>query len=365
MPIIPDVIKNNPKLQYLHSRYQHTISLAIEKTAAHLKNPQQYPLPSGSQNLEKAFSGLVGILPKRKQDKFVDKLNAALNASPAQRQQKYGDLAAVDLHSNKSIADQVKALPVNDQMRFTDAEIIQLHDQAFGGHIGDKIKILKQQKQKLPPKPQQAAAVATILKFVLDTLTCNKTSEIRKDEITASAFAVSSTGVSLQKDAFFAADFKKHDSKNIGAAGDLFNFLLDDSSTGGVFPQTFSVGLFMTEKDLIHNVDLGNKIAAVLSILGFTLFGLAMILGPIIGDTPPGVLICMILLIAGGFFHFLGEILSLLIDDFSTLATDELTLQALPAIGDNFPRTLTMSLTNFETDHTEGSYTATGKWVVS
>src|SRR5258705_5470586 len=246
MPIIPDAIKNNPKLQYLHSRYQHSISLAIEKTAAHLKNPQQYPLPSGSQNLEKAFSGLVGILPKRKQDKFVDKLNAALNASPAQRQQKYGDLAAVDLHSNKSIADQVKALPVNEQVRFTDAEITELHEQAFGRHIGDKIRTIQKQKQKHPPKTRQAAAaVATTLKFVLDTLTCNKTSEIRKDEITASAFAVSSTGVSLQKDAFFAADFKKGDSKNIGAAGDLFSFLLDDSSTGGVFPQTFSVGLFM------------------------------------------------------------------------------------------------------------------------
>src|SRR5258705_6603099 len=156
MPIIPDAIKNNPKLQYLHSRYQHTISLAIEKTAAHFKNPQQYPLPSGSQNLEKAFSGLVGILPKRKQDKFVEKLSAAFNASTAQRQQKYGDLAAVNLHSNISIADQVKALPVNDQMRFTDAEITELHEQAFGSRIGDKIKILQQQKQKQPPKARQA-----------------------------------------------------------------------------------------------------------------------------------------------------------------------------------------------------------------
>jgi hypothetical protein len=373
MPIIPTVIKNNPKLQYLHSRYQHTISLAIEKTAAHLKNPQQYPLPSGSQNLEKAFSGLIGILPKRKQDKFVEKLNAALNASTAQRQQKYGDLAAVDLHSNKSIADQIKALPVNEQMRFTDAEITELHEQAFGSHIGDKIKILaqKQKPQKQAKFPRQAApaAVATTLKFVLDTLTCNKTSEIRKDEISISAFALSSTGVSLQKNDFFKADFKESDSKSIGAAGDLFSFLLDDSSTGTGFPQSFSVGLFMTEKDLIHNVELGNKIVNVLAVLGVTLIFLGTIVGPAVGistgNVPLGLLIMLIFTIAGGICQILSQILPVFFDDTSSVATDELVLQVLPNIGDNFARTFTMSLTNRDSDRSVGAYTATGKWVVS
>src|SRR5690349_2240738 len=107
MPTRTTPLNSEAKLQFLQKRFKDTIMIAAEKAAGHLLDPQSYPLPAG-KNLERAFYDVAMALPSRKRDNFSDKYKAAVNASDAQRKQKYGDLHAVDLRSNKTIAEQVK-----------------------------------------------------------------------------------------------------------------------------------------------------------------------------------------------------------------------------------------------------------------
>lgn len=360
MPPIPDSVKNNPKLQYLKSRFEKTISLAIEKTAAHLKDPAHYPMPANNKNIESALLDFVKELPKKRQDKFLDKLKSKLDANTSQRQQYYGDLAAIDLKSRTPIAEQVKATPAPENMKIKQEELdewIKKVKPASG-------KVFKKIIPGKKPQPQQAST-GTTLQFSVESLTCEKNSEIGKDEISVSAFASDNIGTLQEKNAFFNDKFKKGQSKAIGAAGaNIFSFLLDDS-TGGTFPATFSAGVFLTESDLFHNVALGQKLAAIFGILGVTIgiIGIGLLFIPGVGP-----LLWLICTIVGGIFFIVGgQILPFFFDDISSVGSDDLLLEVPPNAGETFTRTVSMSLLNVDAiigDLTKGSYTANIRWSV-
>ena len=86
----------HPKVQFARKRLSDTISLSVEKAAAHLSNPAQFPLPSGKESLEYAIVDLFKVLPKKKKGKFLEKMKTSITATAAARQPKYGTLAAVD-----------------------------------------------------------------------------------------------------------------------------------------------------------------------------------------------------------------------------------------------------------------------------
>ena len=127
-------LSNHPKIKFLQTRYTHTVDLVVEKVTAHFKNPQQYPLPPANiKSLERALYDTVMTLPEKKQNKFLDAIKSNQTTTVEQRKQKFGDLATIDLHTNKVIAEQVRDLPVVDSMKITEAELVIFHDQLFPG----------------------------------------------------------------------------------------------------------------------------------------------------------------------------------------------------------------------------------------
>lgn len=355
--VIPSLNKD-PRFKFFQDRYNHTVELAAEKAALHLKNPQQYPLPPGNQkSLERGFYDFIHALSKKKQEKFLEKMQPALSLSATQRQQKYGDLASINLKINTPVAEQVKTLPVADSMKFSPEDI-----KNFRGGLSVAKKIITSKiGGKLVPRQ---AAVATKLDFIVDSVTCVKTNDIRKDEVNLGAFATDSAGVNSDKAPFFVNKFKDGESKGLGANATLFSFSLDGGSVGGEFPLTFIAGVFLVEKDIMANTELGLKLSGLFSLLGLTLMivGVGLMLIP----GMPITIILVTFLVSLGFSILGHYVFPAIIDDISEPAIDTLVLDALPAIGDTFNRTLEFDLPFLGfNDVARGSYKAAARWVVS
>lgn len=346
---------NHPKVKYLRQRIDHTIKLSVEKAAAHLKNPGQYPLPAGKDNLEFAIVDFFKALPKRKRDDFVDKMKGALTTNAAARQQKYGDLAAVDLHKAAPVADQVKALPVPDTMRLTTDDIAKLK---IPGIAPKKIKAAAKPLAK--DRQLRQAVAGTTLQFAVENITCNDTTDIRKDEVSISAFVISSTGEQQERNNFFSADFKKGESKAPGAAGNLFSFSIDDS-TGTGFPASFAAGVFITEKDLIRNAEAANKLGTI-----FRIIGKVITIGSLVTIAIPAVGLPLALTIVGigAVILLTGDFLPLAGDDISEVGADELLLEAPPFAGETFARNLDLQFIDSGFVRS-GKYNIAVRWTVA
>lgn len=354
MPVT-NSLRSHPKVQFLETRFKHAAAIVMEKVAGHIENPSQYPLSADSKSAERAIYNLWMAAPNHKRKKMVEKAKLHLGANSAQRQQLYGELAAVNLHAAASVEEQVKAIHVAAQHQFSqaDADFIRSH--------------MRQHAVKLPPKkkkatPRQASVDATKVIVSVPTLTCNKKSELGKDEISLGAIGIDGNAVQQNKNPFFVGKFKKGDSLPLGANSDLFEFAIDASSVG--FPVSFSVGVFLLEEDLLHNLDLVRK----LEIACFAMWGLFMAItfaiitvGVLGGPVTP--LLAYIAIAIGLTFLIIGlQLLPLLADDLSDISTDVLTLDTAPAPGDVFDRTLNFAITNWTGDLTPGNYTAAVRW---
>lgn len=343
----------HPKVQFVRKRLSDTIHLSIEKAAAHLKSPGQYPLPSGSDSLEFAIVDLYKVLPKRKRDQFLDKMKSALSATPAARQQKFGALSAVDLHSNKAVASQVETMPVPDQMKFTAAEVEKLKTPAKkkpSTIVKGKAKVIQ---------PRQAVA-GTALQFAVESITCIETNDIRKDEISISAFVLSSSGEFQERNNFFSGEFKKDDSKSLGAAGNLFSFSIGDS-TGTVFPASFAASVFLTEKDLFANKEVTERVGAIMRITGKIIAA-----GSLITMFFPavGLPLSFTIIGIGALIMFIGDgLLFYAADEISEISSDNLLLDTLPFAGETFANELSFRFINggFQLN---GDYKVAVRWTV-
>jgi hypothetical protein len=357
MKSIPASIKNHPKIKFLQQRFEHTVQLAMEKAAAHLKNPQQYPLPAANANsLEQAFCKLVNALPNKRQHLFLEKMETGLNSSLAARQQKYGDLALVNLTSNQPVLEQVKNLDLPAAIKISEQDLQQMETEIFP----ERKPFLFKQPGKQQPTPK-AATFATKLNFIVESLVCHKTNDIHKDEILLGAFGTDSAGIAASVNPFLAGKFKKGETVSLGDKGNLFRFTIGDGLGGGVFPESFTAGIFIIEKDLIHSQELSDNLALVFSLIGEVLIGIAFVLLFI-----PGVPKILLFIIGGiGLgFNFLGHfVIPIITDDFAEPATDSFLLNEPPRPGEFFVRTFDFSI-NTSTGLTRGSYTANVKWVV-
>ena len=345
-------LRSNPNIQFIENRFKHAAAIVMEKVAGHIENPSQYPLSADSKSAERAIYNLWMAAPKHKRKKMVEKAKAHLNAGSSQRQQLYGDLAAVNLHSALSVEEQVKTIPSKHQFTKADADMVRAHMQQHAAKFPPKKK----------PTPRQASVDATKVKVSVQTLTCNKKSELGKDEISLGAIGIDANGIQQNKNPFFVGKFKKGDSLPLGANSDLFEFDIDASSVG--FPVSFSVGVFLLEEDLLHNLDLVNKLEiacfamwGLFMAITFTIITVGMLGGPVTA------LMAYLAIALGLTFFIIGfQLLPLLADDLSDVSTDILLLDAPPAVGDIFDRTLEFSISNLGGDATIGKYTAAVRW---
>lgn len=344
----------HPKVKYLRKRLSDTLQLSVEKAAAHLKSPGQYPLPAGKDNLEFAIVDLLKVLPKRKQDRFLDKMKEALDAGTAARQQRYGAMAAIDLRSNKAVAEQAKAIEVPAAMRITGADLDQLKIPGLKKKATKPVKPLAGGRQ-----PRQAVP-GTKLRFAVENISCIETNDRRKDELSISAFVISSNGEQQESNNFFSADFKKGESKSPGAAGDLFSFDIGDS-TGTGFPVSFSAGVFITEKDWIRNAEAAEKIGAILRITGklICVGSLSLLFIP-----AAGLPLSLAVVGVGAVIMLTGDVLLFFAgDDTSDVSADDLLLETPPLVGENFARNLSLQFSN-DGFIASGNYTVAVRWTV-
>ncbi len=360
-------IQTSPKIQNLKARVKNTLSLAVERAAGHLDDPKKYPLPGDSKSLEHAVYNIFASLSDRKKRKIFDRVKPTLKASAAKRKQLYGDLASVNFSSAKTVTEQVTTMPVPQNLRLTKEDLDKINATA-----GQQIATPKKSSSSTGKKPfysnlkkaaqAQAVVVNPTLAFFVDNITCQKTSEIRKDEVTITGFASDSNNVQQDAPSFFSGDFKKGDSATVSKR--LFNFILDGGSVGE--PATFAAGLFLVERDLIHNVELARKLEVLFVVLGATFVAIGaaiLVLG--LAGAPVTVPMMLIAFSLGLFFQFVGaHVFGVIADDFSTAASDSITLAAPFTVGDRFDRTLSFELDNFGGDLTLGKYTAAVHWEV-
>jgi hypothetical protein len=312
---------------------------------------------------------IFASLTDRKQRKIFDRIKSNLQASAAKRQQLYGDLASVNFNSPKTITEQVTAMAVPQNLKLTQEDLDKINAAAHAQIATPKKTGYSTGKKtgystgKSPVKAKAAAVVANpTLAFFVDSITCQKTSEIRKDEITINGFASDSNNLQQNAPSFFSADFKKGDNATVNKR--LFNFILDGGSVGT--DVTFAAGMFLVEKDLMHNTDLARKLEVFFVVLGaaFVAIGAAILIIGLAGG-PVTVAMMLIAFTAGLFFQFIGtHVFGVIADDFSTSASDSITLAPPFTIGDRFDRSLSFEVDNFGGDLTPGKYTAAVHWEV-
>jgi hypothetical protein len=353
MPSNAFLSHNNHQLHLLQKRLTSMVTLAAEKVTGHLLHPSQYPLPAaGKKSIERALHDVIMELPKRKRDDFTDQFKTLLGTGTVQREKKYGELHAVNLHSAVPVTEQVKNIPSLPVINLTEKDYKELEA---------LIPAAKRKKMGAKRVPRQA--VATKLDFIVDSITCKDTTDIRKDEISLGAFATDAAGLSFNKDPFFVSKFKKGETVPLGAKGNLFSFSLDAGSTGGNFPLTFAASIFLNEKDLMSNKELNRKLTIFLSLLGVAIMAAGILVMALV---PPAFWLGMAIFLFGGVVYIFGnDVLPLfLLDDFGVPVADVLVLDAPPVPGETIRRTAELPLTLLE-GFTAFDYTANIRWVAS
>jgi hypothetical protein len=360
-------LQAQPKIKHLEKRIKDTIEISLERTVAHFKNPGAYPLPADPKSVERAMYDLMKLLPGRKKKKFIEKYEAGLAAGAAKRKQLYGDLEAVDFKSSKSIAEQVKEKKVATNMLIDEADYTRYKT------------IIKQAAVK-KPAIQTRKAISTVaapaatapgakLVFTVTDMTCSRTSEVRKDEVSLGVFFIDATGTQVSVEPFFVGDFKKGDTISLGEAGKLADFDLGDS-VGAEFPQTFIANMFLLEKDLLRDSEVLNKLQIVLIVAGPALLGVSsgcFIAAMATGFNPVLITLGFVTASTGVALMAIEKILEFISDDFSNSVSDILVFDAAPGVGEVFNRTANFSLFNALSgigDTRAGKYAANIKWEV-
>ncbi|HMK27734.1 MAG TPA: hypothetical protein VK483_17005 [Chitinophagaceae bacterium] len=369
-------IQTSPKIKNLRTRFKNTLSLAVERAAGHLDDPQKYPLPGDNKSLEHAVYNIFASLSDRKQRKIFDRIKPTLQASSTKRKELYGDLSSVSLTSVKTITEQVTAIAVPQNLQLTQEDLDkikaatreQIASPKNTGYSTGKSTGYSTGKNtgystgKKVPTTRAAVVVNPTLAFFVDSISCQKTSEVRKDEVSVTGFASDSNNVQQDAPNFFSSDFKKDESATVNQR--IFNFILDGGSVGD--PVTASAGLFLLEKDLISNVELARKLEVFFVVLGatFVAIGVAILIIGLAGG-PVTVAMLIIAISLGMIFQFIGfHVFAVIADDFSTVASDTITLAPPFNVGDRFDRTLSFELENHPGDLTIGKYTAAVHWEV-
>jgi hypothetical protein len=229
----------DPKLKALANRAAKMLELAFQKAAAHDDRASKYPLPADTNSAEAQAYRLLKDLPLVRRRAMKKLLMEGVEASASQRQQKFGDLANVDLKSRTSVMDQVRSLPVPASVRMTAQDIARARMSGEGFFIPVVTQAL------LPFVPTTMLARITEIECVKPS----KQLEIGKDEISVSAVLIDDLGNVTAATPFDAGKFKKGDRRPFQHGVYRFNL------AGGVFPKSFAVLYSVNEDDVFGLVE--------------------------------------------------------------------------------------------------------------
>ena len=347
---------STPKDEIIRNRIRNTLMLAMEKVALHVNEPAKYPLP-GQGSVEHALLDLYNVLPDRKKKKVFEKANASLSQSAAKRSQQYGDLTAVNFTSNISIADQVKVMPLPQQLNFSEKEKTDLRKLLQPKSTGYKTSVKASNKPGQNPsiKAEPEGAQPKTLALFIDSLTCVKTDQLHKDEIDLAAFAIDALGKKVSITQFTVGKFKKGDVINLGDKAHV-DF---DLRTAGIFPQHFTMGFFVIETGVMHNTELVTKLENLFVIIHSTALILAgVFLLPIF--TAPLTPAFLLITLSAMFIEMI--VLPFLSDDISTTGTDSLVVDIPFPLGTTINKNISVEVSDDFADIKTGKYTAAVRW---
>ncbi|MBK9155806.1 MAG: hypothetical protein IPM25_16630 [Chloracidobacterium sp.] len=339
----------------------NAVNLAFEKAVAHINDPAKYPLPTSGKSVERAFFDFLQTLSKGDRKRAIEQVDKTRKASPSQRAAIYKDLIDLDLSSKVPIAEQAVALKRDDSLRFSEAEVEEVLKRV--GRLAHKPTL----KAASPVSTAKAKAAvprggvpARKVTFLVDRLTCNKTDDLRRDEISIAGFGFDTNGTDLSLSPLFVGKFKDGESVALGASGRLFSFDIDDT----VASQSFTATIFIIEDDLIKDRDRVLKLSKLL-------FAITIALGVVAG----GLLIASIanpalfpayiaVLLTGGILGFAANrIVPMMGPDISLAVDDTLLVEKKLDAGDEFARALTMDESLFVAPKYKGSYSASARWL--
>ena len=337
------------KIKAVEKIAENTVKLGFEKAVAHFENPGMYPLPQGEKNLESAVYDLLTVLPKKKRNKLIDKVNELLKAPADKRKQTYGDIVNIDFRSNESIAEQVKKKYENNKFSFNESETENLKTTLKT--LSANIKL---------PVPQQAASAGT-LGFFVDSMTCLNPDDAFKDEVSLGGFLIDSVGNTFELAPRFIGKFRKNETVSLGTDNKLFTVTIDPL----LQQQTFTANLFIIESDLVANIEALEKLTLVLSIIAFTLSLVAfgIVIAGTLGAAVTFTQFFVTFFTAGGLGVTSLYILPPLEDDISDPTNDLLTFEGRIELGQTFERTIEIGKGFDALSTFDGKYTAAARWV--
>jgi len=351
-PHFSDSIRHT-RFQQLKRNLGDILSIAVDKTVAHLADPDKFPKPAAGRTVERALYDVLQELPRKKREDFIDKYKAIATAGSGLRKERYGVFEAIDLRSTVSVEQQLKTLQIPDELKLSTKDFEE---------IASQLEPHRRPKASSKRVPRQAV-VATTLEFIVESLTCDKKTDFLKDEINMAGFAVDFAGTPQEKDPFFVSKFKNGQTVPLGDKGRLFSFSIDGGSTGINFPAVFSAGIFLTESELFANRKLGRAIGILLSIIGglgvLAITVLSIVFLPPIGWTIAGIVVSAAIYIFGNDYILLSGI-----DELGEPVTDELTLDQPPAPGEIISKRIDLILSG-RPGFITGKYHAQVKWVAS
>ncbi|HMQ04067.1 MAG TPA: hypothetical protein PKD26_09140 [Pyrinomonadaceae bacterium] len=354
--------KLDKKIVLVREWVQNAVRVSFEKAVAHYENPSMYPLPAGSDSVEKAFYDLLSVLSAGKRRKVVEKINETLKATPTKRASLYKDIANVNFKSSVSIAEQIRAMPAPDSLRFTPTEADDLLSRVKKRFETPGKKEAKQSmKNNAVAVAPRGRKVATKLAFVVDSVACVETDDRKKDEISLAGFGFDTNGGNFNVVPFFVGKFKKGESISLGSKGRLFQHEISQKAS----EQSFSAALFIVEDDLFKNAETVEKLQKLF--LAIAVASLLVSAGLLAAAFIAQSLVLLgASIIAGGFFAILKDvliILPLLGPDISLAVQDDLFVDVKLEIGDEFARAFTLNEAASLDSEYDGDYRIAARWV--
>jgi hypothetical protein len=116
-----DVRARNAKLRSIAERAAKIVELIVDKAIANHEEPTRYPLPAGAA-LERTLRASFDKLPHGRQKDVAAAVMPRVKATAAARQQRYGDLAAIDLRQSSPILTQAARRELPAALRMSSAE---------------------------------------------------------------------------------------------------------------------------------------------------------------------------------------------------------------------------------------------------
>jgi hypothetical protein len=222
-----DVRARDAKLRSIAGRAAKIVELIVDKAIANHEEPTRYPLPAGAA-LERTLRASFDKLPRGRQKDVAAAVMPRVKAAAAARQQRYGDLAAVDLRQSSPILAQAAKHELPAALRMSSAE-------ARSFAAAARLQRAGAAPRRVELRMHRMEAVEKTREFL----------EL-KDEIklVAAPLDVSADGNDART--FDLGQFKNHEVKTFSPPTTIATFSLTDNSQPA---STFAATLALIEED--------------------------------------------------------------------------------------------------------------------